>query len=395
MRRLVDDFAGRLVYGLAVRGLLRSRVGSGPLAAPVGDLVLALMLFVAAEAEVVSRQAPWSTDLGSQAVAVPAAALLTLPLGWRRAFPLSALTVILVAAVLRGVLAAPPESVAVLVAWVVAVYSVARYAPMPRSLLGLGEAAAAGCTLVLLSPGGTLSDYLAAVFVPIVPPFLAGAFVSRHIRTRELETLASRLEAEKEEQTRVALAEERARIARELHDVVAHSVSTMVVQAQAGDTLLDSEPERTREALRSIEHGGRQALVELRRLLGLLREAPGGVDRSPQPGLRQIEGLLRGVRQAGLPVSLQVRGDPVELTPGLDLTAYRIVQEALTNSLKHADAASASVSVKYGQRDLELEISDNGTAPANGKLARARPRRDARTRQPLRRRPQGRLCSHR
>ncbi len=275
MRPAADDFTRRLVYGSAVRRLLISRVGSGPLAAPFADLLLAVTLFVLAEAEVLTGRAPWNTGLASHAVAVPTTVLLTLPLVWRRTFPLSALTVILSAAVLEGMLGAPPESVAVVVSWVAAVYSVARYSPMSRSLLGLAEAAAAGCTLVVLGPGGTLSDYLAAVFVPIVPPFLAGAFVARHVRTRELETLTGRLEAEREERTREALVEERARIARELHDVVAHSVSTMVVQAQAGDSLLDTEPAQAREALHAIEDSGRQALVELRRMLGLLREPPG------------------------------------------------------------------------------------------------------------------------
>jgi signal transduction histidine kinase len=349
-----------------MRHVLTMRVGRGRLAVTAGDLALGLVLFIAAEAEVLTRQAPWSADVGATAVAAPAAVLLTLPLAWRRTFPLSALAIILLAAVLQGVLAAPPESIAVLVAWVVAIYSVARYTPMPRALLGLAAAAAAGTLLVVLGPGGTLTDYLSALFVPTVPPFLAGALRARHVQTLELEHLARRLAAERDEQTRAALAEERARIARELHDVVAHSVSTMVVQAQAGDSLLDGEPGRAREALHAIEDSGRQALVELRRLLGLLRERPETPNRSPQPGLRDLDGLLRGVTLAGLAVELDVVGDPVELPPGLDLATFRIVQEALTNSLKHASAAHAKVSIRYGIDDLWLEITDDGRAGSEG-----------------------------
>jgi signal transduction histidine kinase len=167
------------------------------------------------------------------------------------------------------------------------------------------------------------------------------------------------LEREREEKAHAAVAEERGRIARELHDVVAHSVSVMVVQAQAGPRLLN-EPEQARGAFRSIEASGREALVELRRLLGVLRTENEQPAVGPQPGLSSLESLLGQLREAGLPVELRVEGEPVQLSPGIDLSAYRIVQEALTNTLKHASGSQAEVTIRYGTSLLELEVVDNG-----------------------------------
>jgi signal transduction histidine kinase len=159
------------------------------------------------------------------------------------------------------------------------------------------------------------------------------------------------------------VAEERGRIARELHDVVAHSVSVMVVQAQAGPRLL-GEPEQARGAFRSIEASGREALVELRRLLGILRTGDEHLAIGPQPGLGSLQSLVEQMREAGLPVELRVEGEPLQLPPGVDLSAYRIVQEALTNTLKHAGQAEAEVVVRYGASELELEVVDNGSGGA-------------------------------
>jgi signal transduction histidine kinase len=167
---------------------------------------------------------------------------------------------------------------------------------------------------------------------------------------------------ERDVAARQAVADERARIARELHDVVAHSVSVMVVQAQAGPRLI-ADPEGARGAFRAIEQSGREALVELRRLLGVLR-ATGPAADAPQPGLGSLQSLVDQVREAGLRVDLRVEGDPVQLPAGVDLSAYRIVQEALTNTIKHAGAAEAEVLVRYGAGALDLEIVDNGSGPA-------------------------------
>jgi len=188
---------------------------------------------------------------------------------------------------------------------------------------------------------------------------------------RSRQATALRARAEEAERARAdeavrAVAEERARIARELHDVIAHSVSVMVVQAAGVRRLLAPEQERERQALETVEHTGRQALAEMRRLLGVLRRDDERPELSPQPGLAKIDDLLEQAREAGLPVDLAVEGDPVELPPGIDLAAYRIVQEALTNTLKHAGPARAHVRVRYAPGELELRVSNDGRVAANG-----------------------------
>jgi signal transduction histidine kinase len=160
---------------------------------------------------------------------------------------------------------------------------------------------------------------------------------------------------------RVARADERQRIARELHDVVAHSVSVMVVQAGAARTMLTRQPSQAAESLLAVEASGREALSELRNMLGLLTEVEPEPELAPQPGLEQLDALVARVKQAGLPVDVRVEGSrPGDLSPGLDLTAYRIVQEALTNTLKYANGATAEVHVVYGAHDLCVEVVDSG-----------------------------------
>ena len=176
-----------------------------------------------------------------------------------------------------------------------------------------------------------------------------------------------RVEMEREEQARAAVVEERARIARELHDAVAHSVSVMVLQAGGVRRLLGDDParEREREALAGVEETGRQAVGELHRMLGILRKSDPGAELAPQPSLRRVGELVDQVRAAGLEAALDVQGEPAELAPGLDMSAYRIVQEALTNALRYAPGASVDVTVAYG-RDLTLEIRDDGARARNG-----------------------------
>jgi signal transduction histidine kinase len=153
---------------------------------------------------------------------------------------------------------------------------------------------------------------------------------------------------------------ERARIAVDLHDVIAHSVSVMTSQAGAVQLLLAESPERARQPLEALEETGRQALAEMRRLLGILRTDAGESGLAPQPGMANLSVLLDRVRNAGLPVELTVEGGPEYLPPGIDLAAYRIVQEALTNALEHTDRARARVTVRYRRGTLELEIADDG-----------------------------------
>jgi signal transduction histidine kinase len=164
-----------------------------------------------------------------------------------------------------------------------------------------------------------------------------------------------------------AVAEERRRIARELHDVVAHSVSVMTVQAGAVRRLLRPDQERERQALEVIEATGREALTEMRRLVGLLREQGSMPEFAPQPSMRAVDVLVGTVREAGLPVELEIDGVPRELPPGVDLSAYRVIQESLTNALRYAGPAHAWVVVRWGEEALELEISNDGRSePGRG-----------------------------
>lgn len=202
----------------------------------------------------------------------------------------------------------------------------------------------------------------------ITVPFVLAWVLGDSMRTRraywaQLEERAARLEKEREAQSRIAVAAERARIARELHDVVAHNVSVMVVQADGAAYVLDAAPEQTRQALETISGTGRQALAEMRRLLGVLRtgeQAEGG-EYVPQPGVEQLEDLMDQVRGAGLPVEFTVEGEPRELPSSVALTVYRIVQEALTNTRKHGGPdVGATVRVSYRDEDLELLVEDDG-----------------------------------
>jgi len=185
-------------------------------------------------------------------------------------------------------------------------------------------------------------------------------------RAAELEQANRELEEQRELQAQAAVAVERGRIARELHDVIAHNVSMMVVQAAAAARVLAGDEPDVRGALRAIETTGRETVDEMRRLLGVLRRADDGLALAPQPGLRDLESLVAHVREAGLPVELHVEGEPVALPPGLDLSAYRIVQEALTNALKHAGEARAEVTLRYETGAVRIEVHDDGAGAADG-----------------------------
>ncbi len=186
----------------------------------------------------------------------------------------------------------------------------------------------------------------------------------------ELEDRAARLERERDAQAKVAVAAERARIARELHDVVAHNVSVMIVQADGAAYVLDNSPQQAKEALGTIASTGRQALVEMRRLLGVLRSADTAEEYVPQPGVEELPELLEQVRTAGLPVEFITSGDPRELPRGVELTVYRIVQEALTNVRKHGGPdVRARVAVDFGERELAVLIEDDGRGTTDEQLS--------------------------
>jgi signal transduction histidine kinase len=249
-------------------------------------------------------------------------------------------------------------------ALVVAAYSVGAHTEGVRSWIG---ATGVGALIAANVAGQFAAGDL--VFITMI---LGGAWVAgraiRYRREREetLERLTVDLEREREEKARAAVAEERVRIARELHDVVAHAISVIVLQARGGRRSLDTDPGETRQALDTIETTGSEALAEMRRLLGMLRKDDEEIALAPQPSLRHLDLLATQVREAGLPVDVSVEGEPVELPPGIDVSAYRIVQEALTNALKHAGPAMARVVVRYGDHELELEIADTGVGVGVG-----------------------------
>jgi signal transduction histidine kinase len=243
---------------------------------------------------------------------------------------------------------------------VVAVYSAGAHAT-GRRLAAASVLVAAAVVLAMIQDGDSLnvSGLLFFGFF-IGGPFLGGVII--RIR-REREHF---LTGERDERARAAVAEERTRIARELHDVVAHAVSVMVLQARGGRKRLEAEPDEARDAFDTIESTGQQALAEMRRLLGALRADDEALALAPQPTLSRLDALAAEVTRAGLPVELRIDGVPEELPPGVDVSAYRIVQEALTNALKHAGPARALVRVRYGDDQLEIEVADDGRGSANG-----------------------------
>ncbi|MGZ8822068.1 MAG: sensor histidine kinase [Aeromicrobium sp.] len=233
-----------------------------------------------------------------------------------------------------------------------------------QARVGLAVVVASAATVAYQDPAHSVGDLF---FVPglFAVGWLVGfALHERTEQTEAAEERAARAEWRRENEGRVAVAEERARIARELHDVVAHAVSVMVLQVGALRHRLPAEDVVSRDTLQNVEEAGRNALTEMRRLLEAMRREGDHHDLAPQPGLDQIEALLDDVRAAGLDARLKVHGDPVQLSPGLDLSAYRIAQEGLTNVIKHAHTRHAEVHLRYGTHDLELEILDNGEGPA-------------------------------
>jgi signal transduction histidine kinase len=239
------------------------------------------------------------------------------------------------------------------IAWFCNVYALTVWTSRRWFVIGLVSVAVADLAPILSgrNPSGSFLFALITIFVMLLIRRVLGD------RERRLE-LAER---ERDLAAREAVVEERARIARELHDAIAHDVSLMVVQAGAERrTLDDGSP--TKEVLETVEQIGRGALTEMRRLVGMLRSTDGENPLAPQPGLRDLPMLVAQVREAGLPVELTVEGEPRELPVGLELSAYRIVQEALTNALKHAGQARATVHIRYAPDSLQLEIADDGAA---------------------------------
>ena len=297
-----------------------------------------------------------SRTLGT-AVAVWACLALTL----RRLAPLTSSVVVLVSWPLVDVF--QPTLVLFwggFVPIVIAVYSVARHASARRGLLGAFAAASTLLYLDLRVPELQEPSEVVFHWMVVTLAWAIGRMVrEREVRAAESERRAIGAERSSRELALQAVADERARIARELHDVVAHAVSVMVVQAGAAEQVVD-EPARVRAALAAIRTTGTDALAEMRRLVGILREADGVADLEPQPGLEAVARLIEQARSGGLTVDLQVEGEVRPLPAGLDLTAYRIVQEALTNVRRHAHATRVDVLLRYGDDAVEIEVRDDG-----------------------------------
>jgi signal transduction histidine kinase len=338
---------------------------------PLADVLLAAGVLAVGQVET------WmTTSFEPELPLALLAVLITAPLAWRRRAPFSALLAVGAATWALGAAWPDLDPVYTFIAVVVALFSVGAHAAPRRS--------AVGCALVIVTFWvGALQDNARhpgrrgpsdVVFVTVVfggAWLLGRALRERGQRADQLEQRAARLEAEQQAQAQAAVAAERARIARELHDVIAHSVSVMVIQAGAAEQLLAQTPERARGPLAAVQDTGRQTITELRRLLGILRADGPELSLAPQPGLAGLDLLLAEMGQAGLPVQLRVEGQPASLPPGVDLAAYRIVQEALTNTLRHAGPAHADVLVRYHQHALELEILDDGRGPGPGPPGRA------------------------
>jgi signal transduction histidine kinase len=229
-----------------------------------------------------------------------------------------------------------------------------------RSAIGLAVVLGGAAIIVYKIPGHPTSEL---IFVPVDfgISWLAGYVLRERAEQAEAaEERALHAERERESATRVAVAEERARIARELHDIVAHAVSVMVLQIGAIRHKLPQTLRADKDALTGIERTGRAALAEMRRLLGAMRHDGQDIEWTPQPGLDGLDSLVEEVGRAGLPVRLHLDGDRFPLPRAIDLSAYRIIQEGLTNALKHARASQADVTVRYGSNELQLEIRDDG-----------------------------------
>ena len=288
-------------------------------------------------------------------------------LAWRRIYPIAVGGVVVATGIAQSAIgmsmhsAVSPVIAILVVSWSIGVYEDRRRAVLGLALVVCGMWLAIGIDVLR----GT--DHYQATDVPWIgtlialPGVLGLLFGARTKSLRAAEARAARLELERRE----AVAEERTRIARELHDVIAHSVSVMTVQAGAAEEMLRVDPGRAVEPVRAVQETGRQALVEMKRLVGMLREGDEETGLAPQPGFADVELLVAQVREAGLEIDLRVEGTPRPLPIGVDLSVYRVVQEALTNSLKHG-GRRATVTLRFDPEKLAIEVDDEGVVTVVG-----------------------------
>jgi signal transduction histidine kinase len=322
------------------------------------DAAVAIAACLAAELELALS----SAIQGSPWVNAIAAAGVTLPVAVRRRWPLAA--AVTVAAVVAGQEALGGDltenSITPLLTLTMVVYGVSAYCDRRRAFAGLAAVLVLIWLEVLLSDNTVGGDFLFTALL-VFGPWLVGRIVATRVElAAELSDKADRLEREQEKQAQLAVAQERSRIARELHDVVAHNVSVMVVQAAAARRMIDHDTTKAKDALGSVEQTGRAALKEMRRMVGMLGQGEDELLLTPQPSMDELDSLIERAREAGLEVDLEVEGERKRLESGVDLSAFRIVQEALRNTLKHAGPARATVRLRYGDNDVEVDVSDNG-----------------------------------
>jgi signal transduction histidine kinase len=319
------------------------------------DLALAAALGVVIELELALssvRDTPLLPALLLGAVFAPAMA-------WRSTAPLAALGATAAAAATLAVVGTPPEELAstsILVA--VLSFAIGAHLRRRRAQAGLVGVGVLVAVVTALGPNPTVGDVIFPVVLFSGCWGLGRVGRGRARLTAELQARTEQLERERVERERDAVARERVRIARELHDVVAHSVSVMVVQAGAARSVLDRDPDASVRALGAVEATGREALTEMRRLLGILRPAGEDAEHSPQPSLDRLGALIARSRDAGLDVELHVEGRAGSLAPGVDLTAFRLVQEGLTNALKHGGRGRARVVLRWSPEVLEVEVAN-------------------------------------
>jgi signal transduction histidine kinase len=338
------------------KGRLRSR------RAFVFDLALALAATAVELGQVLGAAGtPAGPTLG---LAVVAGGALVL----RRRVPLVALATTLAATVAIVGFGSDPSGIPVLIA----LYTAAAVCELRVSLVALALTAVTAATLSALTvdaPGRQASATSGAIIAVglTIGIWALGAYAQTRRRyLRELRERAVSAEREREQLARIAVHKERASIARELHDIVAHSVSVMLVGVRGARDVLRTSPEAADDTLRRVERSGEQSLAELRRILALLREPEQTVQSRPQPSLAQLSELVASYRDAGLPARLEVVGEPMPLPSGIELSVYRVVQEALTNTLKHSDPTAVTVTLAFRDSRLELEVVDDGTPRTPG-----------------------------
>jgi signal transduction histidine kinase len=330
------------------------------------DLTIVLIAVVAVVQALLRGDGPAAR--ATPAVAAAAALLIVLPLLARRRSPfLAPVWLWLLAAALSffdGRLVV--SSAGIYAAGMISAFLVGSLRDVRQGRIGLAILAGGAAIVALNDPASTLTEVL------LVPATFTlawlGGFAQREraAQAERAEERALRAERERETTARIAVAEERARIAREVHDTVAHAVSVMVLQVGAVRHRLPDELAEDADALRAVEQTGRSALGDMRRLVGAMRREDDGLELAPQPGLDRLELVVDEIRRAGLPVDLRVEGEPAPLPSGIDLSAYRIVQEGLTNALRHAHATRARVRIRYAPDELRIEVSDDGAGPGGG-----------------------------